>query len=106
VGVGLLIAVCAVVAFLNHRSPLLVDPWETAALLEAERVPEHTLSEMAVKLPIVFLLCCGLLVAMVLFQFAAVGNERRLLRLIDQADEQEDTNRIPTGQGDGPARDP
>ncbi len=83
VGGVLIAAIVAVVLLLYRRTPLLVNPWETAALLQAERVPPLTVAQMAAKLPIVFLVCCGLLMALVLFQFAAGATERRLLRLID-----------------------
>ena len=82
IGSVLLLAIGGVVGFLWVRSPLLINPWRTARLVAAERVPPATLAEMAVKLPVVFLVCCVLLVALVLFQFAAVVQERRLLRII------------------------
>jgi hypothetical protein len=83
VGAILLVAIAVVLAFLFLRSPLLANPWQTASLLMAERVPPPIMAEMAVKLPVVFLVCCGLLVGLVLFQFGAAVTERRLLSLID-----------------------
>jgi hypothetical protein len=84
VGAGLLAAIALVLIFLYSRSPLLINPWYTARLLETGGVPDHTMAEMAAKLPVVFLVCCGLLVAVVLFQFAVMAHERRLLGLIDE----------------------
>jgi type VI protein secretion system component VasF len=83
VGIILLAAIIGVAVFLFVSSPLLINPRETASLLEAERVPPQTMAEMAAKLPVVFLVCCGLLVAMVLFQLASAANERRLLKIMD-----------------------
>jgi hypothetical protein len=91
IGPMLLLAIGGVVGFLWVRSPLLIDPWRTARLIAAGRVPPTTLAEMAAKLPVVFLVCCVLLVALVLFQFAAVVQERRLLRII--------RDRLPDGGG-------
>jgi hypothetical protein len=84
VGAGLLAAIALVLLFLHSRSPLLINPLYTTRLIETGGVPDHTMAEMAAKLPVVFLVCCGLLVAVVLFQFAVMANERRLLGLIDE----------------------
>jgi hypothetical protein len=82
IGSLLLLAIGGVLTFLWVHSPLLVNPWRTAELVAGQHVPPLTLAEMAVKLPVVFLICCVLLVALVLFQFAAIGQERRLLKII------------------------
>jgi hypothetical protein len=84
VGAVLLTAIAAVMLYLFLRSPLLVNPWYTARLLEGGSVPQHTMAEMAAKLPVVFLVCCGLMVAMVLVQFAVTITERRLLGLVEE----------------------
>lgn len=83
VGAALLTAIAAVMLYLFLRSPLLINPWHTAMLLEGGSVPQHTMAEMAAKLPVVFLVCCGLMVAMVLVQFAVTVTERRLLGLVE-----------------------
>jgi hypothetical protein len=80
----LLAAIALTVGGLYLRTPLLVDPWKTSALLRGGQIPPPTIAEMAIKLPVVFLVCCGLLVALVLFQAAASTTERKLLRLIDR----------------------
>ena len=83
IGIILLIAIIGVAVYLYFSSPLLMNPRETSALLQAGQVPPQTMAEMAAKLPVVFLVCCGLMVAMVLFQLATVANERRLLQILD-----------------------
>ena len=69
-----------------------MNPRETANLLEAGRVSPPTMAEMAAKLPVVFLVCCGLLVAMVLFHIASAVNERKLLKILDSLAEREDSD--------------
>ena len=69
-------------AYVKRRSAL-VRRWPIAAsamLVGIAAVP--TLTLMAALLPILFLSCFVLLVALVLFQYAAMANERRLLRII------------------------
>jgi hypothetical protein len=83
---AMLAGIVAVLGFLLYRSPLLVNPWEVASRIEAETVAAPTLALMAALLPVVFLSCFVLLVALVLFQFAAMTNERRLLRIIASLD--------------------
>ena len=78
----MLAGIVAVFGFLLYSSPLLVNPWEVASRIEAETLATPTLTLMAALLPIVFLSCFVLLVALVLFQFAAMANERRLLQII------------------------
>jgi hypothetical protein len=78
----MLAGIVAVFGFLLYSSPLLVNPWEAASRIEAETLATPTLTLMAALLPIVFLSCFVLLVALVLFQFAAMANERRLLQII------------------------
>jgi hypothetical protein len=94
VGAILLVAIAAVVLYLFVFSPLLVNPWYTARLLEAGSVPQHTMAEMSAKLPVVFLVCCGLLVAMVLVQFAVMMTERRLLGLVKELVREVDASRM------------
>jgi hypothetical protein len=79
---AMLAGIVAVFGFLLYSSPLLVNPWEVALRIEAETLATPTLTLMAALLPIVFLSCFVLLVALVLFQFAAMANERRLLQII------------------------
>lgn len=83
---AMLAGILAVLGFLLHRSPLLVNPWEVASRIKAGTVAAPTLALMAGLLPVVFLSCFVLLVALVLFQFAAMTNERRLLRIIASLD--------------------
>jgi hypothetical protein len=84
---AMLAGIVAVLVFLFYRSPLLVNPWEVASRIKADTVAVPTLTLMAALLPVVFLSCFVLLVALVLFQFAAMANERRLLRIIAALDD-------------------
>jgi len=76
-------AIAAVLGFLFLTSPMLVAPWEVAARIRTGSLPLSTLQTMALMLPITFLGCFVLLVAVVAFQFAGCANERRLLDIID-----------------------
>lgn len=79
---AMLAVIVVVFGFLFYSTPLLVNPWEVASAIKAETIAVPTLTLMAALLPIVLLSCFVLLVALVLFQFAAMANERRLLRII------------------------
>ena len=79
----LLAAIAAVLGYLFLRSPLLVAPWEVASRLRTGSLPEATVQTMALMLPMTFLGCFVLLVAVVALQFGAAANERRLLEIID-----------------------
>jgi len=83
VGWLLFAAIAAVLGFLFLTSPMLVAPWEVAARIRTGTLPLTTLQTMALMLPITFLGCFVLLIAVVAFQFAACANERRLLDIID-----------------------
>lgn len=76
-------AIAAVLGFLFVTSPMLVAPWDVAARIRTGSLPPSTLQTMALMLPMTFLGCFVLLVAVVSFQFAACANERRLLEIID-----------------------
>lgn len=79
----LLAAITAVLGFLFVTNPILVSPWEVAARLRTGTLPLSTLQTMALMLPVTFLGCFVLLVAVVVFQFAAAANERRLIAIVD-----------------------
>lgn len=79
----LLAAIAAVLGFLFLSSPLLVAPWEVASRLRTGSITDPALQTMALMLPITFLGCFVLLVAVVCLQFGAAANERRLLDIID-----------------------
>jgi hypothetical protein len=83
VGWSLIAAIAAVLGFLFLTSPLLVNPFEVLARVGTGSLPAPTLDLMAVMLPVVFLGCIMLLVVLVIFQFAAIANERRLIAIID-----------------------
>jgi len=79
----LLAAIAAVLGFLFLSSPLLVSPWEVVSRLRTGSLADSTLQTMALMLPITFLGCFVLLVAVVALQFGSAANERRLLDIID-----------------------
>jgi hypothetical protein len=83
VGWSLMAAIAAVLGFLFLTSPLLVSPFETLARVGTGSLPTPTLELMAAMLPVVFLGCIILLVVLIIFQFAAMSNERRLIGIID-----------------------
>jgi hypothetical protein len=82
-GTALLAMVLALLIGLYLRVPLLVDPFAVAEQLHAGSIEEATLLLMAALLPLLSLACFLLLVALILFMFAAFANERRYLRAID-----------------------
>lgn len=83
---AMLAGIATVFGFLLYSSPLLVNPWEVASRIRTDTLVAPTLTLMAALLPVVFLSCFVLLVALVLFQFAAMANERRLLGIITSLD--------------------
>jgi len=84
VGWSLLAVIAAVLGFLFLTSPMLVDPFEVVAGVSTDSIPTARLQLMAIMLPVVFLGCFLLLVVLVIFQFAAMSNERRLIAIIDR----------------------
>ena len=93
---AMLAGIVVVFGFLLYSSPLLVNPWEVASRIKAETLATPTLTLMAALLPIVFLSCFVLLVALILFQFAAMANERRLLGIIASLDDEAESERTGT----------
>ena len=64
------------------RYPLLVNPFEVVSRLESGTLETSTLSLMAVMLPIMFLVCFGLLITIVLLMFVAFSNEKKYLEIL------------------------
>jgi ABC-type enterobactin transport system permease subunit len=77
-----LVLVVLLAVWLWRTSPLLINPWAVFSRLEADTMPEGTLSLMAAMLPVVMLACLGLLVAGAGLAFLAFSNERRHIRII------------------------
>lgn len=83
VGWVLIALIVASLGFLFLTTPLLVSPWETMAHVRTDSIPKPNLQLMAMMLPVVVLGCFLLLVVLVVFQFQAMANERRLIGVID-----------------------
>ena len=84
VGSATLAGLAAFVAWMFWAHPRLINPLHVVGAIEADGITQGTLELMAVMLPVVVLLICLVLGVMIGFAFAAIGNERRYLRIIDQ----------------------
>jgi hypothetical protein len=94
VGWLLLVASFGLALWLLVTAPLLINPVAAAAAIESEQVPWPTIEAMAALLPYASLLALALLVVLVLFMFAAMAQQRRLLALID-------SQQVTTSDGNG-----
>ena len=64
--------------------PLMFNPFEVVARLEADSLQPGTLQLMALFLPLAMLMLFGLLVTVLLLVFAAMANDRKYLAIIDR----------------------
>ena len=69
-------------AFLYVNSPLLVNPYEVLSRFESGSVKRSTLEMMALLLPIMFMLVCVLLIALVAIMYAAFSNEKKYMEIV------------------------
>jgi len=74
----------AFVAWMFWSLPRLINPLHVVGELQAGAIPGSTLEIMAALLPMVVLAIFFVLAVMIGFAFAAIGNERRYLKMIDQ----------------------
>lgn len=81
VGGLMLLAVAAFTAWLYLTRPLLANPVVVLERLREGTLPATSMTVMAGLLPIVMLMCLGLVVVMIVFVFASVRNERRYQRI-------------------------
>jgi len=81
-GSFLLVLLLVLIAWLYFRAPLLVNPFEVMARLDAGTIEESTLLLSAVLLPVMTLTCIVILIAMILFMFSAFSTEKKHLLLI------------------------
>ena len=65
--------------------PQLVNPWHVVALIEAEELDAATALLMAAMLPVMSLALLTLLLVGLVLAFVAFSNERRLLRIVREA---------------------
>jgi hypothetical protein len=84
VGVVLLASLAGVVGWLFWFVPLLANPFSVLTLLKDASIPSSTMALSTAMLPIVFLICILLALAIVLFVFAAVSNERKYLSIVQR----------------------
>lgn len=76
----LLLIIVGVIMFFNY--PLMFNPYEAIERLEAGTLENSTLQLMALLLPIAMLMLFFMLVVVVLFSFAAMGNDKKYLAII------------------------
>ena len=63
--------------------PLLANPFEVARQIQANELDATMVALMAVMLPIVTLVCMGMLGALICVAWAFTSNERRYQQIID-----------------------
>ena len=64
--------------------PWLINPREVVDALEAGKLPDSTLTLMAMVLPVIMLACLVFSVLFVLLAWRGFANERRLLEIIER----------------------
>ena len=83
VGPLLLLAVVCLGLWLFFRHPLLANPPEVAARLNAGVIPDSTLFLMAVLLPCAVLMSLGLVAVTIIVGHLALSNEKKLVAIAD-----------------------
>lgn len=84
VGPLLLLSIVGLLLWFYLRNPLLVNPFEIATRLDNETLQQSTLVIMAVMLPIMFLACFVLLLAIIGLMYAAFFNEKKYRQIINK----------------------
>ena len=84
VGVVLLISLAGLGGFLFWFAPLLANPFTVLTRLSTDSIPPSTMALSSAMLPIMFLTCMLLALAIVLFAFAAISNERKYLAIVQR----------------------
>ncbi len=84
VGVVLLVGVAGFAGWLFWFAPLLANPFTVLTRLENSSIPPSTMALSTALLPIVFLTCIVLALAIVLFVFSAISNERKHLAIVQR----------------------
>lgn len=96
-GAVMLLGVLVFAAWVWISRPLLINPWAVMGGLESGAIPDATLSLLAGLLPVVMISCLFVLMVGIGLAFAAFGNERRLIGIIERLSERRDEG------GSGPA---
>lgn len=82
VGIVLLVGLVGLGLVLFWFVPLLANPFMVMARLNGDSIPSSTMALSTALLPITFLTCMLLALAIVLFVFAAFSNERKYLAIV------------------------
>lgn len=83
-GTASLAGVVIMAGYLIVANPLLINPFYVIAQIEADSIPQSTLLLLAVIAPLAVLLSLLILVVMIAYVFAAMGNEKRLIAIVDR----------------------
>jgi hypothetical protein len=89
VGPLLLLGIVGLATYLYVRSPLLINPHEVISRLQSGSIKQPSLEMMAVLLPIMFILVCFLLIALVAMMYVAFSNEKKYMEIVSEIKEHE-----------------
>ena len=84
-GILLLILLGLFTLWMFMSNPLLVNPFEVADQLLAGTIETPTLQLMAGLLPVAMLMCLTTVLVLIIYVFAAIGNEKRYLEIIGRS---------------------
>ncbi len=82
-GGGLILLLVLAYGFWLWRYPLMANPLHLVTELNARRLEEPLVAQIAVYGSLAFAGCAAFILTLLLFPFAALNNERRLLAIID-----------------------
>ncbi len=83
VGSALFIITLGFLTWQFIRNPLLANPFEVAARLTSNTIPESTLSVMVMMMPVFFLVSYFLILVVILILFVAFSTEKKYQRILD-----------------------
>ena len=89
----LLLIVAGVLLFFNY--PLMFNPYESMARLEAGTLEDTTVLLMALLLPAAMVMVFVMLVVVVLMVFAVIANDRKYLTIIQDLQDAHDSRSGP-----------
>lgn len=78
-----LLGVLGLMFYLMMYSPLLTNPLEVSARIQAGSLAQSTLEMMAMLLPIMFITTCFTLVTLIVLMYASFSNEKKYIKMID-----------------------
>lgn len=84
VGPLLTLAILALLAYLFVQVPLIINPYEVIAGLQAGTIEQSTIDLMCLLLPIMSLLMFFLLIVLVVVMYLWIRLERKYLAIIQQ----------------------